>query len=165
MNKNQVKTIIKILKDKVIDGRPPLEQVFEQGGYLWATNGYVAIEIGEVKDDHKGKRITLEALQAWNAIHTKKGDRVGDDLFEDNPYQEPDMETLLHQEYQEPAENPRFDVNYLKAACDYLGITKASLEQSTTNPNCYRVKPLDKNEMDITTKAMESKAYVMGVMK
>lgn len=165
MNKNQVRIIIKILKDKATDGRPPLKQVFEQGSYLWATNGYVVIEVGEVKDDLKGKRITLEALQAWNATHTKKGDRVGDDLFEDNPYDQPDMKTLLHQEYQEPTENPMFDVNLLKTACDYLGITKVSLEQSTTNPNCYRVKPLDEDEMDITTKAMESNAYVMGVMR
>lgn len=165
MNKNQVKTIIKILKDKVTDGRPALQQVFEQGGYLWATNGYVAIEIGEAKDHLKGKRITLEALQAWNATHTKKTDQVGDDIFEDNPYQEPDMATLLHHTYQEPTENPMFDVSLLKTACDYLGVHSVSLEQSEKNPNLYRIKPLDEYEMDILTRAMESKAYLMGMAK
>ena len=163
INKSQVRVLIKLLKDKAIDGRPPLRQVFEQGGYLWATNGYMAVEIGEVMDKLKGKRITLEALQAWNATHTKKTDQIGDDDFEDNPYDQPDMVTLLHNKYEAPTENPMFDINLLKLGCDYLGIAGVSLEACIKNGTCYRLKPVNEDEVDILTKAMESKVYVMGL--
>ena len=167
INKTQVKVLIKLLKDKAIDERPPLKQVFEQGGYLWATNGYMTVEIGEVMDKLKGKRITLEALQAWNATHTKKTDQIGGDDFEDNPYNQPDMTFLLHDKYEAPTESPMFDINLLKLGCDYLGITGVSLEADNGRrlSYCYRLKPVNENEMDILTKAMDSKVYIMGLKK
>lgn len=162
MNREQVKAIIKLLKSKDLDTRPALKQVFEQGGYLWATDGYVALEVGEIKDEMKGKRFTFESLVGWYAVHTKKTDRLGTDLATDNDLQVPDMEKLLHKEYSTPKETPRFNIDFMKLACDFLGVKSITLEQ---NENCYRVKPLIEDEMDIMTRAMESKAYVMGLNK
>lgn len=161
MNREQVKAVIKLLKSKDLKTRPPLQQVFEQGGYLWATDGYVALEICEVKEEMKNKRITLEALIGWYATHTKKTDRLGTDIMTDNEYQQPDMDKLLHTTYEKPTEPPKFNVDYLKLACDFLGVKSITLEQ---HENCYRVKPLSESEMDIMTRAMESKAYVMGLI-
>lgn len=61
-NKKQIKAIIDTLKDRAIENRPALQRVFEQGGYAWATNGYIALELGEVKDEFKGKCVKLERL-------------------------------------------------------------------------------------------------------
>lgn len=162
MNREQVKAIIKLLKSKDLDTRPALKQVFEQGGYLWATDGYVALEVCEVKDEMKGKRFTFETLVGWYATHTKKTDRLGTDLATDNDLQVPEMEKLLHKEYGVPKETPRFNIDFVKLACDFLGVKSITLEQSE---KCYRVKPLIEDEMDIMTRAMESKAYVMGLNK
>lgn len=162
MNREQVKAIIKLLKSKELNTRPALKQVFEQGGYLWATDGYVALEVCEIKDEMKGKRFTFESLVGWYATHTKKTDRLGTDLATDNDLQVPEMERLLHKEYGEPKEAPRFNIDFMKLACDFLGVKSITLEQSE---KCYRVKPLIEGEMDIMTRAMESKAYVMGLNK
>ena len=160
-NKKQINAIIKMLKDSSIDGRPPLQQIFEQGGYLWATNGYVALELGEVKDELKGKRITLERLVGWSGTHKSKDTTALTELVEDNEYSEPDMCGLLHKEYTK-ADNPQFDMEYMKIATDFLGVSKIALEQADNNgSHCYRVKPLE--DMHISNEAMGIKAYVMGI--
>lgn len=74
-NKKQVNAIIKVLKDDAIDGRSALQRVFEQGGYAWATNGYVALELGKVKDDFKGKCVPLERLVGWSEWNLPKDER------------------------------------------------------------------------------------------
>ena len=160
-NKKQINAIIKMLKDSSIDGRPALQQVFEQGGYLWATNGYVALELGEVKEELKGKRITLASLVGWSGTHKGKDTTNLTELVEDNEFPEPDMVSLLHKEYTK-ADDPKFDMECMKIATDFLGISKIALEQTPNNGSvCYRVKPLEK--LHVVNEAMEIKAYVMGL--
>lgn len=161
-NKKQIKAIIDTLKDKSIDGRPPLQQVFEQGGYLWATNGYVAFELGEVKDELKGKRITLERLVGWYGTHKAKDTTTLTELLEDNEYSEPDMTTLLHKEYTE-ATNVKISITNLNLATKFLGVDSIGFEQADNNgAPCYRIKPLE--SMHVAHEAMEIKAYVMGLI-
>ena len=160
-NKKQINAIIKMLKDSCIEGRPPLQQVFEQGGYLWATNGYVALELGEVKDELKGKCITLSSLVGWSGTHKSKDTTTLVELVEDNEYSEPDMVSLLHKGYIK-SDDPHFNIDYMKIATDFLGVSQIALEQADNNGSvCYRVKPLEK--MHISNEAMEIKAYVMGL--
>lgn len=160
-NKKQINAIIKMLKDHCIDGRPALQQVFEQGSYLWATNGYVALELGEVKDELKGKCITLSTLVGWSGTHTSKDITTLTELVEDNEYSEPDMCKILHKEYTK-ADNPKFDMEFMKIATDFLGVSKIALEQASNNGStCYRVKPLE--DMSGVNRAMEIKAYVMAI--
>lgn len=160
-NKKQINAIIKMLKDRSIDGRPALQRVFEQDGYLWATNGYVALELGEVKDELKGKCITLSSLVGWSGTHTSKDTTTLVELAEDNKEGVPLMTSLLHREYG-TAEDPRFDMDYMKIATDFLGVSQIALEQATNNSLvCYRVKPLE--SMHVANEAMGIKAYVMGL--
>lgn len=160
-NKKQINAIIKMLKDKSIEGRPALQRVFEQDGYLWATNGYVALELGEAKDELKGKCITLSSLVGWSGTHTSKDTTTLVELVEDNKEGVPLMTSLLHKEYS-TAEDPRFDINYMKIATNFLGVSQIALEQTPNNGSvCYRVKPLE--SMHIANEAMGIKAYVMGL--
>ena len=162
-NKKQVKAIIDTLKDTSIEGRPALQQVFEQGGYMWATNGYIALELGEVRDENKGKRITLQALVGWYGTHKAKDTTALTELLEDNPEDEPDIALLLHKDFVECKE-PRFDVDLMKTACNFLGVSKIMLEETASNGSkCYRIKPLE--SMHIANEAMKIKAYVMGLYK
>lgn len=160
-NKKQINAIIKMLKDSSIDGRPALQQVFEQGGYMWATNGYVALELGEAKDELKGKCITLSSLVGWSGTHKSKDTTTLVELVEDNEFPEPDMVSLLHKEYTK-ADDPRFNIDYMKIATDFLGVSWIALEQADNNGGvCYRVKPLE--SMHVANEAMGIKAYVMGI--
>lgn len=162
-NKKQIKAIIDTLKNTSIEGKPSLQQVFEQGDYLWATNGYVALELGKVKDELKGKRITLQALVGWYGTHKTKDTTALTELLEDNPEIEPAMTTLLHKEYKDCKE-PRFDIDFMKTACSFLGVSQIALEQTDNNGSkCYRIKPL--GDMHIANEAMGIKAYVMGLNK
>lgn len=165
MDKRQVKAIIKLLKSRAIVGRPPLQRLFEQGGYVWATDGYVAFEIGEAQPQLKGKCVPLTTLVAWNATHTHATDVLSEDEWQDNDTNPPDMVKLLHTDYDTLTEPPLLNVNFLKLACDFLGIESVSLERNSNNTNCYRIKPLNEYEMDILTRALESRAYVMGLHK
>lgn len=164
MNRQQVKAIIKLLKSSELNTRPALKQVFEQGGHLWATDGYVAFDICEAKDELLNKRAKLLDLVAWYATHKKATDIAGSDVFTNNDNQEPDMTALVKGEFI-PSKEITIDIDKLKLACDFLGCQSISLEVSSKNNYLYRVKPLNENEMDILVKAMESKAYVMGIHK
>ena len=160
-NKKQINAIIKTLKDKSIEGRPALQRVFEQGGYLWATNGYVALELGEVKDELKGKCVTLSSLVGWSGTHKSKDTTTLTELAEDNEYGEPGMVSLLHKDYAK-SDDPMFNVEYMKVATDFLGVSQIALEQTPNNGSvCYRVKPLE--SMHVANEAMGIKAYVMGL--
>ena len=161
-NKKQIKAIIDTLKDKSIDGRPALQQVFEQGGYLWATNGYVAFELGEVKGELKGKRITLERLVGWYGTHKTNDTTTLTELLEDNEYNEPDMATLLHKDYT-VATDVKISITNLNLATKFLGVDSIGFEQADNNGGlCYRIKPLE--SMHVAHEAMEIKAYVMGLI-
>lgn len=163
-NKKQIKAIIDTLKDTAIDGRPALQQVFEQGGYLWATNGYIALELGQVKDELKGKCIKLDALVGWYGTHKTKDTTTLTELMVDNTMGEPDMCKLLHIEYKE-ANNPMFDMYLMNLATKFLGVSMIALEEAenSVGSKCYRVKPLE--DMHVAHKAMEIKAYVMGLSR
>ena len=151
-NKKQINAIIKMLKDRSIDGRPALQQVFEQGGYLWATNGYVALELGEVKDELKGKCVTLASLVGWSGTHKANETTTLVELVENNEHSEPDMVSLLHKDYAK-SDDPMFNVEYMKIATDFLGVSQIALEQADNNGSvCYRVKPLE--SMHVANEAM-----------
>lgn len=162
MNKQQVKAIIKLLKSKELEARPALQQVFEQGGHLWATDGYICFDICEAQDELKGKRAKLQDLIAWNATHTKPVDTVEFEVFTENEHSEPQMLTLFDAEFK-PSTDIRIDIDKLKLACDFMGCKSISLETSTKNDKLYRLKPLVQDEVPIIIRAMESKAYIMGL--
>lgn len=158
-NKKQIKAIIDVIKNT---DRPVLKRVFEQGGYLWATNGYVALELGEVRDTIKGKQIPLQALVGWYGTHKTNDITTLTDLVEPSDTPAPDMVKLLHHEYIEPTEI-MLNVSLLDTACKFLGVDKVSFEQNPQNSNCYRVKPLE--DMPGMSEALDIKAYVMGLTK
>jgi len=164
LDKAQVRAVIKLLSNSDLITRPALRQIFEKDGWLWATDGYVAFKIAEIKDELKGKRITLDDLKAWNKAHTKASDRIGNDIFTDNEFNQPDMLSLFECEF-EPSADPWFDATKLKLACDLLEITGVRLETSKANRNLYKVVPLDENEPHVMTRAMESQVYIMGLQK
>lgn len=163
-NKKQIKAIINTLKDRAIEGRPALQQVFEQGGYLWATNGYIALELGQVKDELKGKCIKLDALVGWYGTHKTKDTTTLTELMVDNTMGEPDMCKLLHIDYVE-AHNPMFDMDMMNLATKFLGVSRIALEEAenSVGSKCYKVKSLE--HMHVAHEAMEIKAYVMGLAK
>lgn len=161
-NKKQIKAIIDTLKDRAIENRPGLQRVFEQGGYAWATNGYIALELGEVKDEFKGKCVTLERLVGWYGTHKNNDTTTLTELTEDNDCQEPEMCKLLHINFVE-AHNPMFDMDMMNLATKFLGVSMIALEEAenSVGSKCYRVKPLE--DMHVAHEAMGIKAYVMGL--
>lgn len=160
-NKKQIQTIIKVLKFKGIEGRIALQQVFEQGGFLWATNGYIVLELGEVNDEMKNKRITLQALVGWSETHKAKDTTSLIELAEDNEFQEPDIVKLLHQGYGEP-KRFEFHIDLLKLATDYLCVKNFTVIQGISNEHIFMVRPLEK--MSQINELMEISAYVMELV-
>lgn len=164
MKKNQVKAIIKLLNNKDLEGRPALRQVFEQGGKIWATDGYICYEIGEVNNltaDLTGKSISLDALKAWNAT-SKANDMLPLDLFTANNDSVPDMAKITTGNFS-PASDIKVNIDKLKLACDFLGCKSISLEVNENNDKLYRIKPLVDDEIDILVRAMDPKVYIMGL--
>lgn len=103
-------------------------------------------------------------LIGWAGLAKTNDTTDLEDLLEDNPYQAPDMCSLLHTNYTETTD-PMFNIDFMKLACDFLGVQSIGLETSTKNNNCYRVKVLREDEMHIMHRAMEIKAYVMSLTK
>ena len=162
MNKRQVKACIKILKTKDMDLRPALQKVLVDDGTMYITNGYVVFEVGDIKDYMLDKCFTLDTLIKWNATNTKATDIIGCEYAEKNDDIVPQIKKLIGSDF-EPATNAKFNIDYLKLCCDFLGVKNVKLEVSKSNKNLYQVVPCNPDEMDIITKAMESKAYIMGV--
>lgn len=162
MNKQQVRAIIKLLKSKEISNRPSLQQVFEQNNHLWATNGWVAFDICEVKDDFKNKCITLDNLLKWNAIHNKSTDMIGDDILTENEYTSPEMSKVVEGNYN-LCNDLKIDLDMLKLGCEFLGCKSISFEENCTKKKLYRLKPLLEDEIPIIIRSMESKVYIMGL--
>ena len=160
MKRSQVKTIINLLKSNDLEFRPALQKMFVQDGYMWASDGYIALEIGEFGGDYADKCCTLNHLKEWYATHSKKTDMLSIDDFVKNKDSAPAMNQLLHVEF-EPATDIKLDIDKLKLCCDFLGIKKFSLEQATKNKHLYRIKPLE--SLDIMVSAMGSKAYIIGL--
>lgn len=156
-NKKQIKAIVDVLKNT---DRDSLKRVFTSGGYIWATNGYVALELGELRDDTEGFQVSLERLVGWYGTHGAKDTTTLMELKEPLDGTVPDMATLLHKEYGKPDE-VRIDMQYLNLASRFLGVDRITFEEN--NSGCYRIKPLE--DMHIANEAAGIKAYVMGERK
>ena len=160
MTHRYVKELIKILSSKDLEFRPALQQVFACNNKLYATDGYISIEILE-NDNAVGKCMTLQQLKVWEATHPDKNAIVtGDDLqpLEDSM---PDMEKLLSGNFENPCK-VAFDIKKLKQCCDFLKCTQFEVKQNTNNKNLYQIVPLDDNR-SILEKAFDSKVYLMGL--
>ena len=164
MNRQQVKAIIKLFKRTTLRNRPGLRKVFEQGGHLWATDGYVLFDICEVKDEMFGKQVDLDELLKWYAVHRKDTDCVPKTIFTNNTDNVPNIASLIKGEFV-PKERVLFRIDDLGLACEFLGIKSVSLAVNSINENLYLVKPVNDAEMPIMIRALESKAYVMGMIK
>ena len=161
MEYNVIKKVITILKSKDLETRLGLQRIFEDGGALWISDGYIAIKLCEVGDDLKNKSIDLNALKAWAAIH-KKGDVLNKDEFIENDSTPPNMGLLIEGDFI-PADNVKIDIELLKKACDVFNIKKVGFERSKNNKYLYRIKILDKYELSILNRAMDPELYIMGL--
>lgn len=158
MNGRQVKEIIKLLKTKDLDGRPVLQQVFESGGFMWVTDGYVALELFECREQTLGKCAKLGTLQRWFATSSNKDIFDGWDELTDAM---PEMCKIIHGDWVEPS-SIKFDIKKLKQCCDFLNCTMFTIKVSSKNSNLYQVIPIN-SKMTTLELAMESKAYIMGL--
>ena len=160
MNEREVKEIIKLLKTKDLDLRPALQQVFENKGILWATDGYVVFEICEVGDNLKNKCATLHDLRRWLVDHPK-GTMFDD--FRELEDQVPDIDILVHYgDYIDVQTSPKLDIKKLKQCCDFLYCTMFTIKVNSENPNLYQIIPIN-SKMNSLELAMDSKAYMMGL--
>lgn len=162
MNKRQVKTCIKVLKTKDMDLRPALQKAIVDDGTLYVTDGYVVLEICDVKEDMNGRCFTLDTLIKWNAVNTKSTDMLDYTLASTNFDSVPQIKKLIGDIF-EPTAGAKFNIDKLKLCTDFLGVKNVKLQVSKSNPHLYQVIPCNMDEMDIMTKAMGSKAYIMGV--
>ena len=96
LTQRQVKEVVKLLKSKDLSYRPVFQQVFESGGYMWATDGYVAFELFKCDESTIGKCAGLNTLQRWLATSSNK-DMFSD--WEDLSESMPDMRNLIHGEF------------------------------------------------------------------
>lgn len=158
LTQRQVKEVVKLLKVKDLEYRQALQQVFESGGFMWATDGYVAFELFECNETTLGKCAKLNTLQRWLATSTSK------DMFsewEDLEDSMPEMCKLIHGDFGEPIE-VRFDIKKLKQCCDFLKTTQFTIKTSTKNSSLNQVVPIN-DSRTILEKSMDSKAYIMGL--
>lgn len=160
MNERQVKEIIKLLKSKELVTRPALQQVFESGCYLWATDGYVAFEIAKVTDNMKNTCTSLEDLLRYSVTHQKGQLYNG---FKELEQSVPDMCKLLHcGDYNDITKSPKFDIKKLKQCCDFLNCTQFTVKVNSYNEHLYQVIPIDDKRSQFE-RSMGSKAYIMGL--
>ena len=168
-NKKQVSAIIKLLKDKSIEYREPLKKVFEEGGKLWATNGYVVFELGEVEEENANTCIPLAKLVGWAGTHKSSDVCVIYQLLEKNQDQAPLVSGLVGEpsDFVEPTSIKGFNVNYLKLATDFLGAEEFGLRVGKKKEDLYQVVPIvDKGgrASDVRTYTEQNaRAYVMGL--
>ena len=158
LTQRQVKEVVKLLKEKDLDYRPALQQVFESGGFMWATDGYVAFELFECKETTLGKCARLNTLQRWLATSSSK------DMFSDWENLEdsmPKMCEIIHGDFV-PLVELKFDVKKLKQCCDFLKTTQFTIKTSSKNPNLNQVIPINDTRTTLE-RAMDSKAYIMGL--
>jgi hypothetical protein len=160
MTHRYVKELIKILSSKDLDFRPALQQVFACNNKLYATDGYIAIEILE-SDNVAGKCMTLQQLKVWEATHPDKNDMVSADDLQPLEDSMPDMEKLLSGNFEKPC-RVALDIKKLKQCCDFLKCTQFEVKQNSNNENLYQIIPIGDGR-SILEKAFDSKVYLMGV--
>lgn len=158
LTQRQVKEVVKLLKEKDLVYRPALQQIFESGGFMWATDGYVAFELFECKEPTLGKCARLNTLQRWLATSSSK-DMFSD--WEDLEDAMPKMCEIIHGDFGSLVEI-KFDVKKLKQCCDFLKTTQFTIKTSSKNPHLNQVIPIN-DDRTILERAMDSKAYIMGL--
>ena len=158
LTQRQVKEVVKLLKSKDLSYRPTFQQVFESGGYMWATDGYVAFELFECNETTLGKCAGLNTLQRWLATSSNK-DMFSD--WEDLHEGIPNMCNLIHGEFI-PCVEIKLDIKKLKQCCDFLKTTQFAIKTSSKNPNLNQVIPIN-DSRTVLERAMDSKAYIMGL--
>ena len=158
LTQRQVKEVVKLLKSKDLNYRPAFQQVFESGGYMWATDGYVTFELFECNELTIGKCAGLNTLQRWLATSSNK-DMFGDweDLHDDMPA----MCNIIHGEFV-PSADIKLDIKKLKQCCDFLKTTQFAIKTSSKNKNLNQVIPIN-DSRSFLEQAMDSKAYIMGL--
>lgn len=158
LTQRQVKEVVKLLKSKDLSYRPVFQQVFESGGYMWATDGYVAFELFKCDASTLGKCAGLNTLQRWLATSINK------DMFsewEDLSESMPDMCNLIHGEFI-PSVEIKLDIKKLKQCCDFLKTTQFAIKTSSKNKNLNQVIPIN-DSRPFLEQEMDSKAYIMGL--
>lgn len=158
ITQRQVKEVVKLLKSKDLSYRPAFQQVFESGGYMWATDGYVAFELFKCNELTIGKCAGLNSLQRWLVTSSNK-DMFSD--WEDLNNDMPDMCNLIHGEF-EPSVAIKLDINKLKHCCDFLKTSQFAIKTSSKNHNLNQVIPINDSRTELE-RAMDSKAYIMGL--
>lgn len=158
LTQRQVKEVVKLLKSKDLNFRPAFQQVFESGGYMWATDGYVAFELFKCDASTLGKCADLSTLQRWLATSSNK-DMFSD--WEDLNNGMPDMCNLIHGDFA-PSSEIKLDIKKLKQCCDFLKTTQFTINTSSKNHNLHQVVPINDTRTPLE-KLMDSKAYIMGL--
>ena len=156
LTQRQVKEVIKILKSKDLSYRPRFQQVFESGGYMWATDGYVAFELFKCDASTLGKCAGLNNLQRWLATSSNK-DMFSD--WEDLSDDMPNMCDLIHGEFV-PCVEIKLDIKKLKQCCDFLKTIHFKIKTSSKNHNLNQVIPINDSRTELE-RAIVSKAYIM----
>lgn len=158
LTQRQVKEVVKFLKSKDLSYRPVFQQVFESGGYMWATDGYVTFELFECNESTLGKCARLNTLQRWLATSSNK------DMFsewEDLSDAMPQMCNIIHGEYTQSVEI-KLDIKKLKQCCDFLKTTQFTINTSSKNHHLHQVIPINDSRTELE-RSMDSKAYIMGL--
>ena len=162
MNKEQVKVIIKILSQKHLVGRDALQRIFVSGNHVWVTDGFIAIDVAETAIDN-GKSVGLNYLKNW-VKNVKYANSLSGDDFKDEGYKFPDMSKMINIDdcYTKTGE-VNINAKYLYWCAKYFGVENVKISHSSANKNLYRILPYDETEVNILTRSMESKVYLMGV--
>lgn len=158
LTQRQVKEVVKFLKSKDISYRPVFQQVFESGGYMWATDGYVTFELFKCDASTLGKCAVLSTMQRWLATSSNK------DMFsewEDLSDSMPHMCNIIHGEFT-PSVDIKLDIKKLKQCCDFLKTTQFAIKTSSKNHNLNQVIPINDTRSDLE-RTMDSKAYIMSL--
>lgn len=158
ITQRQVKEVVKLLKSKDLNFRPVFQQVFESGGYMWATDGYVTFELFKCNESTIGKCARLNTLQRWLATSSNK-DMFSD--WEDLSDDMPNICDIVHGEFT-PSAEIKLDIKKLKQCCDFLKTTQFAIKTSSKNKNLNQVIPIN-DTRSFLEKAMDSKAYIMGL--
>lgn len=158
LTQRQVKEVVKLLKSKDLNYRPTFQQVFESGGYMWATDGYVTFELFECNESTIGKCAGLNTLKRWLATSNNK-DMFGE--WEDLSDAMPNIYDIVHGEFI-PSAEIKLDIKKLKQCCDFLKTTQFTINTSSKNHHLHQVIPIN-DSRTFLEQAMDSKAYIMGL--
>ena len=158
LTQRQVKEVVKLIKSKDLRYRTVHQQVFESGGYMWATDGYIAFELFKCDETTLGKCAGLNTLQRWLATSGNK------DMFsewEDLYEVMPNMCDLIHGEFI-PCVEIKLDIKKLKQCCDFLKTTHFKIKTSSKNNHIHQVIPINDSRTELE-RTMNGKAYIMGL--